>query len=288
MIIDFHTHAFPDRLAANALAQLASNTRAYAHIYGETHPHTAATLESLAASSRRSGIDVSLVLPIATSAKPSQTINNFAAQADRFPGLRSFGTVHPENPDWAAELDRIAALGLRGIKLHPEYQGFYVDDPACLAVVKRATANGLWVIFHAGADIGMPPPIHCTPERVVRLRQDVPDAKIVLAHMGGYRLWDEVLAAMPAMGVAIDTSFCIAANPERWPLFAEIIRAAGTSHVFFGTDSPWEDQKESLDATRRFLDQSGFTPAECAAILGGNAARVLGLPEAATRKDPVV
>lgn len=280
MIIDFHTHAFPDRLAAGALAHLVDNARAYARIYGPACPHTDATLDGLAASSRRSGMDLSLVLPIATSPKPSQTINNFAAQADQYPGLRSFGTVHPENPDWEAELERVAALGLRGIKLHPEYQGFFVDDPACRAVVKRAASLGLWVIFHAGADIGMPPPIHCTPERVVRLRQDVPDAKIVLAHMGGFCLWEEVLRALPAMGTAIDTSYCIAAHPDRWPLFAAIIRAAGTANVFFGTDSPWEDQKESLVATRRFLEQSGFEPAERAAILGGNAARVLGLSEA--------
>lgn len=95
--------------------------------------------------------------------------------------------------------------------------------------------------------------------------------------MGGYRVWEEVLAAMPAMGAAIDTSFCIAAHPEQWPLFAAIIRAAGVSRVFFGTDSPWEDQAASLAATRRFLAASGFRPEETAAILGGNAARELGI-----------
>ena len=144
-------------------------------------------------------------------------------------------------------------------------------------MVRKASALGLWVVFHAGADIGMPPPIHCTPERVIRLRQDAPDAKILLAHLGGYRVWEEVLAAMPAMGAAIDTSFCIAGHPERWELFAAIIRAAGVSRVFFGTDSPWEDQAASLDATRRFLTASGFSREETAAILGGNAARELGI-----------
>ena len=277
MIIDFHTHAFPDKLAPGALAHLTENARAYAHLYGEAHPHTDATLDGLTASARRAGIDFSLVLPIATSPKPSRTINDFAAQADKHPGLRSFGSVHPGNPDWEEELERAAALDLRGIKLHPEYQGFFVDDPACAAVVRKASALGLWVVFHAGADIGMPPPIHCTPERVIRLRQDAPDAKILLAHLGGYRVWEEVLAAMPAMGAAIDTSFCIAGHPDRWELFAAIIRAAGVSRVFFGTDSPWEDQAASLDATRRFLAASGFSREETAAILGGNAARELGI-----------
>ena len=179
-------------------------------------------------------------------------------------------TLASDGSDAPADVVRkAAALGLRGIKLHPEYQGFFVDDPACAAVVRKASALGLWVVFHAGADIGMPPPIHCTPERVIRLRQDAPDAKILLAHLGGYRVWEEVLAAMPAMGAAIDTSFCIAGHPERC--------AAGVSRVFFGTASPWEDQAASLDATRRFLAASGFSREETAAILGGNAARELGI-----------
>ena len=83
MIIDFHTHAFPDKLAPGALAHLTENARAYAHLYGEAHPHTDATLDGLTASARRAGIDFSLVLPIATSPKPSRTINDFAAQADK-------------------------------------------------------------------------------------------------------------------------------------------------------------------------------------------------------------
>lgn len=78
---------------------------AYAHLYGEAHPHTDATLDGLTASARRAGIDFSLVLPIATSPKPSRTINDFAAQADKHPGLRSFGSVHPGNPDWEEELN---------------------------------------------------------------------------------------------------------------------------------------------------------------------------------------
>lgn len=277
MIIDFHTHAFPDKLAPGALAHLTDNARAYAHVYGPARPHTDATLDGLLASSRQSGIDISLLLPIATSAKPSHTINDFAAAADKREGLRSFGSVHPESPAWREELERVAELGLRGIKLHPEYQGFFVDDPACIAVVNAAAQLGLWVVFHAGADIGMPPPIHCTPQRVVRLRQAAPDAKILLAHLGGYWIWEDVLPLIPEMGAAVDTSFCIGGHPDKHALFAAIIRGVGTDSVFFGTDSPWDGQAESLAATRTFLAQQHFSEAETAAILGGNAARVLDI-----------
>lgn len=276
MLIDFHTHLFPDAIAGKALARLAENTRPYVSVYGETRPHTDATAAGLAASSREAGLDVSVVMPIATSPRPSETINNFAAQVDAMPGLRSFGSVHPDNPDAMKELERAASLGLKGIKLHPEYQGFYADSPACAAVVKKAAELGLWVLFHAGEDIGMPPPVHCAPAHVARLCDQAPGAKIILAHMGGYRRWAEAEALLPSMDVYLDTSFCLPNERGEWDRFARIIRTAGCGRVLFGTDSPWADQTEALAAAREFLAAYRFTGAEQAAILGGNAARILG------------
>lgn len=275
MRIDFHTHAFPDRIAAGALEHLVKNTLAYRDVYGETIPHTDATAAGLLASSQRAGLDICLVLPIATSPKPSGTINDFAAQVDHIPGLRSFGSIHPLNPQWEMELRRVKELGLRGIKLHPEYQGVFADDPAVMAVVQAAGDLGLWVLFHAGADIGMPPPIHCTPQRVIRLRKAAPHAKIILAHLGGYCLWEEVLTHLTDMDVWVDTSFCLPNHPEKHHLFAQLIRCAGVDRVLFGTDSPWADQQESVEATLEFLKTHRFSQEETAAIMGGNAEKIL-------------
>ncbi len=277
MIIDAHAHAFPSKIAAGALKSLTDNARRYAHIYGDAQAHTDATVEGLAASSQRAGIDISLVLPIATSAKPSHTLNDFAAATDKRPGLRSFGSVHPENPDAQAEVFRIRELGLKGIKLHPEYQDCYVDEEPTINVVRAAAENGLWVVFHAGADIGKPPPFHCTPERVCRLRQAVPDANMILAHMGGYRMWEDVLAHLRDMDVVLDTCYCLPNHPDQHDLFAALIRENGTDRVLFGTDSPWADQEQTLRITRDFLSSHRFTGAETAAIMGGNAARILGV-----------
>lgn len=275
MVIDAHAHAFPSKIAAGALKTLTDNARQYAHIYGNAQAHTDATAEGLTASSQSAGIDISLVLPIATSAKPSHTLNNFAAAVDKLPGLRSFGSVHPGNPDAMAEVARIRELGLKGIKLHPEYQGCYVDEAPTVHVVRSAAENGLWVVFHAGADIGKPPPFHCTPDRICRLRQAVPDAKIILAHMGGYRMWADVLAHLNEMDVFLDTSYCFPNHPDQHDLFAALIRANGTDRVLFGTDSPWADQAETLRVTRDFFAAQHFTEEESAAILGGNASRIL-------------
>ena len=142
--------------------------------------------------------------------------------------------------------------------------------------MRAAAECGLAVIFHAGADIGMPPPVHCTPEHVARLCGAVPDAHIILAHMGGYRMWDEVLRRLPDLPVDIDMSFCLPNHPEAHDLFARIIRRIGVTHVLFGSDSPWADQKTALEAACAFLTHYGFSPEEQDAILGGNAARILG------------
>ena len=112
MIIDAHTHLFPDAMAERVLQKLVENTRPFVSIFGETQPHTDATVAGLTASQKKAGIDLSLVLPIATSPKPSPTLNNFAAQVNALPGLRSFGSIHPLNPQFREELDRIDDLGL--------------------------------------------------------------------------------------------------------------------------------------------------------------------------------
>ena len=73
----------------------------------------------------------------------------------------------------------------------------------------------------------------------------MPDAKIVLAHLGGFHLWEKVLPALPEMDVMLDTSYSLQVR-EQWDLFAEIIRRNGASKVLFGTDLPWYDPNYCL------------------------------------------
>ena len=278
MIIDFHTHAFPDALAQRALDTLVAKAAQHADIYGPSRTHTDGTYSGLAASSAETGIDLSILMPIATSVKPSARLNESAAEADRFPGLRSFGSVHPMSPDALAELEHIRALGLRGIKLHPDYQDFFVDCDESIAVIKRAYELGLWVLLHAGEDIGFVPPFHCTPERIARMAEATNAAdRVVLAHMGGYRLWDRALEVLPPLGLHIDTSNSVELRHDQWPVFAELVRAFGSKRVLFGSDSPWASQSAALCDTRRFLDEYGFSTEEQNDIFGNNAAKILGL-----------
>lgn len=281
MIIDIHTHCFPDKIAARALQKLSEAAC--------IPPCADGTASGLSASTRAAGIDLSVVLPVATGAGQVASINEFAAQLNEHTaetGLFSLGGAHPDDPDWREHLKRAADLGLKGIKLHPVYQGVDFDDPRYVRLLSYAGELGLVVITHAGYDIGFPGVAHCSPAMVRNALRQAGPVKLVLAHMGGWQQWDEVEALLTEAPVYLDTAFSTGMitplrdgrfTPEELHLldqerFLRMVRAFGTDRVLFGTDSPWSDQKESLEWIRALP----LTDAEKAAILGGNAVKWLG------------
>ena len=104
----------------------------------------------------------------------------------------SFGCIHPDYEDWKQELDRLAAANMRGVKIHPAYQQTDLDDPKYLRILERAGALGLIVVTHAGYDIGFPGCACCTPEKARSALRQVGPVKLVLAHMGGWRCWEQI------------------------------------------------------------------------------------------------
>ena len=279
MIVDFHVHTFPDAFAARTVAALSRVSR--------TRPFTDGTAAALQASMKRAGVDRSVLLPVAT--KPAQVpgINDAAAQINSRGegGLLSFGGIHPEFADWRAELNRIAALGIPGIKIHPVYQKTDQDDIRYLRILERAGELGLIVVTHSGTDIGYPEETQCSPAKLRSAVRQVGPVKIVAAHMGGWKQWEEALDQLGDTEVYVDTSFSTGSmtpipdsgySHEELRLltgeqFAELVRAYGVQRVLFGTDSPWSGQRESLD----WLRLAPLTEAERTAILGGNACKLL-------------
>lgn len=268
MVIDFHTHTFPDSLAERAVAALADRAR--------IAPHTDGTCASLVASMQRAGIDYAVTVPVAT--RPSQVrgINVLAMETRRrYPALFPFGSLHPAQEDWAEEIARMAGDGIRGVKFHPDYQDFFVDAAGMLPVYRRLAAHDMIVLFHAGVDIGLPPPVHCPPERLARVLDAVPELTIVAAHMGGYQCWEAVETLLAGRPIYFDTCYSLAdLGAER---MLHLIRAHGATRILFGTDSPWTGQAVELALMR----QLGLTPNELQAVLGGNAARLLQLASTA-------
>ena len=275
MIIDAHTHIYPEKIASKAIAKLEANSGVKAKTNG---------IESgLRKSMKEAGIDYSLLLPVATSAKQVDTINEVAARTNakaQETGILSFGGIHPDTENYKEVLHCAKSYGLKGVKLHPDYQGTFFDDIRYKRIVEEATSLDLYLVIHAGVDIGLPEPVHCTPDHVVEVVKDTESDHLILAHMGGWRLWDEVRAKLLELPVYFDTSFSgdnLEADGVEGMLtkeaFTNLVRAMGTDRVLFGTDSPWSGQKEAV----QWLRDTTLSEEEKQQIFAGNFQRIIGV-----------
>lgn len=177
MIIDFHTHAFPDRVAEKAIPKLAG--------IGGIDCFGDGTVGSLVSRMDEWGIDRAVVLNIATNPKQQTNVNNFAIEINtNHPRLYALGSIHPDSENIAEEARRLADAGIRGIKLHPDYMERPIDDEKYDAIFRACLENDLFVISHCGWDFISPDFIHCTPERIVKVLEKFPALRFVAAHMG--------------------------------------------------------------------------------------------------------
>ena len=288
MLIDFHTHTFPDELANKVILKIAGDA--------SIRHYTEGTNSSLLESMDRAAVDMSVILPVVTKPSQCETINRVAKNVnDRyFPRLLSFGGIHPDNEDYRIILKDLAESGIKGIKLHPLYQGVAIDDIRNLRIIDCASELGLIVVIHAGKDLSFPGDF-ADPERISRMLDEVHPEKIVLAHMGSYARWEEVYELLCGRGAYLDTSFALnpirplqdtpegrdslAANsmlvtPLSRELFRKMVEKNGVDHMLFASDSPWGDQKETFDLVDECLDGS-----EKEAVYYVNALRLLELPD---------
>ena len=263
MIIDFHAHAFPEKIAARALDTLSNNS-------GNLKPFTDGTKSGLVAHLDTASVDKAVVLNIATSEKQQSNVNDFAASinSDR---LVSFGSVFPLADSAVEELYRIKELGLKGIKLHPEYQDFFVDDDKVLKVYETADKLGLITTFHAGLDLGFEPPYHCTPQRLANILHVFKSGLVVAAHFGGFAMWDDVETHLVGKNIYFDTAFCFSRMSHMQAI--RILKNHGSDKILFGSDIPWS----ASDLEMRFVDSFNLNDDEKAMILGGNAKKLLKL-----------
>lgn len=178
MIVDFHVHTFPDKIAAAAVAKLAA--------ISSMEPFTDGTVSSTLSHLGDWGTDRAVLLSIATKPGQQHTINDCAiALNQRYPDqVTALGCIHYDNPDVTQELERIAAAGIRGIKIHPDYQDCEIDDPRWDEAFSACEQLGLFVLTHAGFDPVSPKHIYAPPEKSARVLQRHPRLKLVLAHLG--------------------------------------------------------------------------------------------------------
>lgn len=235
MLVDTHTHIFPDALAARVIPHMAQ-------VCG-TVPSTEGTLDSLLASMEKNHVDRSIILPVVTAPRQFDSINRFAAEAnEKNENLCSFGGIHPDCEDLHGKLRLLQKNGFIGIKLHPDYQNHMVDDPCMIETVGEAVALGMYVVIHAGFDPVSPDLVHAPPVRSRHLIDAVGEtgpSHIILAHMGGSEQFDEVRQYLIGTNVLLDTAYVVDRMPAQE--LEELILAHGANRVLFASDSPWGD-----------------------------------------------
>ncbi len=264
MVIDFHTHAFPDAIAERAIASLVAGCK------DSYVPCSDGTSAGLVRNMDRFGVDISVVQPVVT--KPSQTRSvNLWAKEISGERLISFGGLHPDTDDYKRDIDFICELGLPGIKLHPEYQFFELDDPKMMKIYDYAISRGLILMFHAGFDPAFPPPIHSSPKKFAEIRRTLGGGTIIAAHLGGLDQWDEVEEHLAGEEVYLDTSMGFKYYSHEQ--FLRIVKKHGADKILFGSDSPWSKADEELEIFRSLP----LSEEEKELILCGNAKRLLKL-----------
>lgn len=263
MIIDFHTHCFSDLLAPKAMANLAKNS-----LYP---PHFDGTLNGLKNSMKEAKIDYSIVLNIATNPHQTTKVNDWAISTVGINGIIPFGSINPFYDDFKSEIQRLKENGVVGIKFHPDYQDYFVDDKIAYPLYEEIAKNDMIMSFHCGHDLVLREPYHCTSEMFSHLVRDFPGAKLVGAHLGGQGLWNEVFEFLAGTDVYLDTSFGFKFMTKEE--IARFVTVHDNSKILFATDSPWQKQSVEVDEMRQFIAD----PVLLNKIFYENAAKLLKL-----------
>lgn len=264
MTVDFHVHAFNPKIAEKAISVLEQRA-------GVT-PYTRGLIEQTIQRMDEWEIDKSVLLPIAT--KPSQqTIINDWAQQEDSDRIVSFGSVHPDADDALDEVERIKQLGLHGIKLHPDYQGFFINEQRLDPLLDAIQAADLPVVFHSGYDVVSPDVVHCLVQPALEMISRHKGLKVVLAHLGCNRHWQEVHDLLAGIDgeVYFDTAFTSWECPD--DIMQKIILKHGAERILFASDLPWDSSAKIREKILRLKISDDAKEK----ILGLNAKRLLGL-----------
>ncbi len=259
LIIDIHTHAYPEKLLPKVRENLENLFKV--KFYGD------GSLNSLLEYMDRAGVNISVVCSVATRPEQVPSINDwlFSIRSER---IRVFCALHPQYADWRKELVRIKEKG-DGVKLQPEFQDFYVDDDNVFPIYEEMQKLEIPVLFHCGEELSGTQLVRSSPHRIARVLKEFPKLKLIAAHFGGFRLWDEVEKYLLGKDVYFDTAFFLGhLPPER---IKYLILKHPSDRILFGTDFPLQDQRNDI----KFLMQLDIPDKIKAKILGENAKKLL-------------
>ena len=260
-VYDAHCHIYPEKIAARAVA--GTDT-----FYGE-HSTGRGTVADLMQQGAAAGIDLFIVQSVSTTPRQVKSINEFiAAEVEKNPAkLTGLGTLHPDSEDIAGDIEHLVALGLHGVKLHPDIQKFKIDDYRCLKIYELCEGK-LPILMHTGDyryDFS-------NPNRLIPILQIYQGLTVIGAHLGGWSIWQEASRRLSGFqNLYVD---CSSSFPYLKPEEArEIILRYGTDRVLFGTDYPMWPPEQELD----YFFSLGFNEEENRKMLSGNVRRLFGI-----------
>jgi uncharacterized protein len=261
MIIDVHTHIFPDHVAEQAVEFMAKEAGVPYFSNGKKC--------GLLASMHEAGVTQSWLQPVATKPQQVPSINAMMKeiQAEDADALVSFGAIHPQCDDLPAIIHDLAQSGIPGIKIHPEYQRIQPENELFYPMYEAIIEENMIILYHAGIDIGIPT-LNSTPRQFAALAERFPGLTLILAHMGGFQQWEEVSNDLAGIDVYLDCSYIVGLDDDA---FVSLVRKHGVDKILFGTDSPWSSQKESIN----HINTLPFSEDEKRKILGDNARQLL-------------
>lgn len=274
MIIDFHTHVYPDAIASRTIGALSK--------VADVRAHTDGTLNGLLQSMTEAGVDKSVILPVATRKGQFDSITKFAKHInDSYDNLISLGGIHPDDDDIDGKLAYLKDNGFKGIKIHPDYTETFIDGARYLHIITACCRLGLFVVTHAGKDPAYST-VHCPPDRAESMLRQAADAVpfeepfFVFAHLGGNRLLPDVEKHLVGQNCYIDIScsfrdlgnFSDADDSD----ILRVIKRHGADRILFATDCPWNSQRAYVE---RFCQLQGLTDREKELILHLNAEKLL-------------
>ena len=248
MIVDFHTHVFPDKIAQKTIAHLSRT--------GNVLPVSDGTVAGLLREMEAANAAVAVNLPVLTAPAQFESVTRFAMEinaafADHPRRLISFGGIHPACEDIDGKMRDLRQKGFLGVKIHPDYQDTFITDEGYVRILQCAKEYDMVVVTHAGVDSAYRHRApRCTPALAKELIRRVPHNKFVLAHLGGNEQFGEVLQTLCGEDVYLDTSFVLRyVTPA---LFGRILERHGDDRILFASDSPWSSIASDAKILRSF------------------------------------
>ena len=269
MIIDFHTHLFPEKIAARTIDYLSKK--------GGIPPFSDGTASGLIHSLERAEADIAVNLPVLTNPSQFESVNRFACEINEQYGnkarkILSFGGIHPLCDDIDGKMKQLKDMGFLGVKVHPDYQETFFNHEGYIRILNCAKELDMIVVTHAGVDAGYRDcEVRCTPTLAKEVINKVGHKKLVLAHLGGHNMFSDVYDMLCGTDIYFDTAYDLRFIGKE--NFRKILEKHGEDRILFASDSPWSD----IDGDVKILKSFELGKETEDKLFCQNAKRLLGI-----------